>query len=156
MGMTRQKLLSAKIFLVFVVFFFLGTFQAQASTEVQSRLNQIFYWHLADELKISPEQEKEMVLILEDVQKRRSLALSERELSLVNLRKLEKMGNSKAASPVLNEYIRSVEKLSLLDREEYERLRKLLGDEALTKFLIVRDEVTERVRNSLKKSAVVK
>jgi hypothetical protein len=131
-------------------------FANQASQEVQSRLSQIFYWHLADELKISAEQEREMIRILEDVQKQRSHALNERELALINLKKLDKSSNVKASSEVLTSYIKAVEKLSVLDREEFERLRRVLGDGAFAKFLIVRDEVTDRIRNSIRKSPASK
>ncbi len=115
--------------------------------EVQNRMSQIYYWHLAEELKISADQEKDMVRILEDSQKRRTELLGLRENHLKAL-KSQKGGLTK----VLTDYESVTHDLALVDREEFHALRKLFGDQTLARFLVERDQITERLRNSIRKA----
>jgi predicted metal-binding transcription factor (methanogenesis marker protein 9) len=119
--------------------------------ELKDRLNKIFYWHLSDELKLSQQQEKEAVAILESVQLKREEALKLREEALAELRKLPKHAGLDKTRPHLQQYLLSLETLAGLDREEYNSLKKALGEELLGRFYIIRDDVTTRVRKALRK-----
>ncbi|MEO6461142.1 MAG: hypothetical protein ABIO95_11900 [Bdellovibrionota bacterium] len=119
--------------------------------EIKDRLNKIFYWHLSDELKLSPKQESEVVAILESLQTKREDALKLREDALVALRQLPKDAGLEKTRPHLQKYLLSLETLAGLDREEYNSLKKALGEELLGRFYIIRDDVTTRVRKALRK-----
>ena len=119
--------------------------------ELKDRLNKIFYWHLSDELKLSPKQEADVVSVLETVQTKREDALKKRETALSELRKLPKDASLEKTRPHLHSYIASLETLAKLDGEEYESLKKAMGEELLGRFYIIREDVTTRVRQALKK-----
>jgi hypothetical protein len=122
-----------------------------SSKDLKDRLNKIFYWHLSDELKLSQQQEKESVAVLESVQLKREEALRMREAALTELRKLPKDAGLDKTRPHLQKYLLSLETLAGLDREEYNSLKKVLGEELLGRFYIIRDDVTTRVRKALRK-----
>lgn len=122
-----------------------------SATELKTRLNKIFYWHLSDELKLSAKQERDVVVILESVQQKREAALGERENALSDLRKLPKDAGIDKTRPHLEKYLRSLETLAGLDREEYNSLKVAMGEELLGRFYIIRDDVTTRVRKALRK-----
>jgi predicted metal-binding transcription factor (methanogenesis marker protein 9) len=119
--------------------------------DLKDRLNKIFYWHLSDELKLSQQQEKEAVAVLESLQLKREEALQMREEALAELRKLSKDAGLDKTRPHLQKYLLSLETLAGLDREEYNSLKKALGEELLGRFYIIREDVTTRVRKALRK-----
>jgi hypothetical protein len=142
-------------FKALILFFAIACFGVRAEDkagQLRERLNKIFYWHLADELKLSAPQEKSMVGIIEDIQAKREKAMQERSQTLEALKKLGKNAGLKQTEPLLNAYQRSLDTLAGLDREEGQRLRTLIGPELLARFYIVRDEVTTRVREALQDS----
>lgn len=117
---------------------------------VRERLNKIFYWNLSDDLNLTPQQEKSMVVIIEDIQKRRQASLAARDESLEALKKIKKGSGAPAAEKELTRYREAVAKLAGLDAEEYDRLKALFGAETLARYYVVREEVLGRVRDALK------
>jgi hypothetical protein len=117
--------------------------------EVRERLNRIFYWHLSDDLKLSPQQEKSMIQIIEDIQTRRQSALSDRDKALEALKKLGKSPTASDSEKVLSRYRKTLEVVGALDVEEADRLKKLLGPATLVRFYVVREEVLGRVKEAL-------
>jgi len=120
------------------------------SALIRDRLNRIFYWQIADELKLAPKAEKDLQIIIDDIQKLRNLALEERQKCLDELKNLEKNISSQNAEPILVRYQSALIKLAKLDTDEHERLKKLLGSESLAKFYLVRESVAEKVRAALR------
>jgi hypothetical protein len=122
--------------------------------EVQNRMNQIYYWHLAQELNISAEQEKEMVRILEQSQKKRGELMGAREEALKVFKSVSSSHQPKVNANDLAAALKSYDTinhdLTHVDRDEFAALRKVFGDQALAQFLIVRDSITERLRNSIR------
>lgn len=137
-----------------VVFFALApVLRAQAqnpSDALRERLNKIYYWQMADELKLSPKLEKEMVHILEDIQTKRQASLKDRENCFEDLRKIEKTLSEKNTGPILDRLQKTLGTLAKLDIEEHDRLKASLGTETLGRFYLVRETVTKRVRDLLK------
>jgi len=147
------KTLFKTIFIAsFVVQFFSQDAFSQAtdSKQIRERLTQIFYWQIADELKLSTVAEKKMVQVIEDISKKREKALAEREAAIVDLKKFEKKTNAPEVKAVLSRYQKALIDLSGLDTEEYNKLIEILGVENLAKFYLVRDSVTTRIRDAVK------
>lgn len=119
--------------------------------EVKDRLNKIFYWHLSDELKLSAEQEKNLVDVLNRIQSTREKALAERSTALGALRSLEKDAPLTKTKPHLDEFTRASKVLAELEQQEYNELKGVIGEELLGRFYIIREDVTSRVRQALKK-----
>ncbi|MBS1982555.1 MAG: hypothetical protein JST16_00170 [Bdellovibrionales bacterium] len=118
--------------------------------DVRERLNKIFYWHLSDELKLSPQQEKEMTAVIEGLQQRRQAAFEMRDKTLESLRKQVKEPKPGETDKLLERYKATFQQLSALDVEEHDKLKALLGSETLARYYVVREEVLARVRNALK------
>jgi hypothetical protein len=124
--------------------------------EVHNRMNQIYYWHLAEELNISADQERGMVQILEQSRKKRTELINRHEDSLKALQALPDSGElSKAQKEILakslKDYQEAAHELAHVDKDEFDSLRKVFGDPTLAKFLAVRENITERLRNSIRK-----
>ena len=125
---------------------------ARADTAgMRDRLNKIFYWHLADELKLSPKQEKDVIAKLNDIQTKRANTQMSREAAIKALQSLKKDAPLSVTKPYLDKYVQCSETLAGLDKEEYEGLKSVLGEELLARFYIIREDVTSRVRKALKK-----
>ncbi|NCN40633.1 hypothetical protein GW916_05225 [bacterium] len=123
----------------------------QDKAGMKDRLNKIFYWHLADELKLSPKQEKDVIAKLNEIQSKREEALKTREEAISSLQGLAKDAPLSKTKPFLDKYIKCSETLAGLDKEEYNGLKEVLGEELLARFYIIREDVTSRVRKALKK-----
>lgn len=125
--------------------------EPQKQQEVKERLNKIFYWHLSDELKLSAEQEKNLVDVLNRIQSLREKALLERSAALSALRGLSKDAPLSKTKPHLDAYTEASRVLAQLEQNEYNELKAVIGEELLGRFYIIREDVTSRVRQALKK-----
>jgi hypothetical protein len=119
--------------------------------QIRDRLNKIFYWQLADELKLSPAQEKAVVAALENAQNKRDAALAQREEALAALQKLPKTASLEESRPHLDRYSSALASLAAVEAEEYAALKAAIGEELLGRFYVIREDVTSRVRKALKK-----
>lgn len=146
-----------EVFKIFCLFLLIITpsLQAQNSLEeaerVRGRLNQLFYWRLADELKLSPTQEKEMASLLNEVQKNREDAFRNREQILGTLKEKGKTLSAPEAKAKMAEMDKIIKTMAEIDSREHQGLRKILGDELLAKFYVIREETIEKVRSALKR-----
>jgi hypothetical protein len=118
----------------------------KSPNEVRDRLNKIFYWQMADELKLSQEIEKSMTDFLESFQQKREEALLQRAEALKLLQK------SPADANALLAYRKSLDQISKLDLDEYEQLNRLLGAEKLGRFLVVREEILQRLNAAFRQA----
>ena len=135
------------------IFSFVGSALADSSmksADVKDRLNRIFYWQIADELKLSPQSEKQLMAIVEELQAKRHRVLEKRQKCLDDLKALESKKSGASAEALLKTYREALMELSSIDAEEFDRLKTLLGSEALARFYLVRESVAEKVREALK------
>lgn len=135
-----------------VVFLLAASVHAQSETkpDIKDRLNRIFYWQIADELKLSPQVEKQLSTLVEELQKKRHVALEKRQKCLDDLKALEAKKTGASVDALLKSYREALMELSSIDAEEFDRLKSLLGSESLAKFYLVRESVAEKVREALK------
>lgn len=127
-----------------------------SSTQMRDRLNKILYWQMADELGLKPGPERDMSIILEDIQRRREKALMERDVALADLRKLGASFAEKDAVAVLDRYQLALAYLSTLDDEEYRRLKIAMGAPKLARFYVLREEILDKLRGTLKETQASK
>lgn len=118
------------------------------------RLNKIFFWEMANHLDLDPVTEKKMEDLVNDIQNRRQQALKQRDESMGCLK--PQAGTASASSSAslatcLDRHIDSIRILARLDAEEFEKLRTLLGDERLARFLTKRFDLIQRVRSAIQK-----
>lgn len=120
------------------------------TAQLRERLNKLLYWSLSDELKLSPQQEKQMIAAVEAVQAKREAAFRDRDEALALLRKLGKEAAAKGVEAPLQRYQKALEELTRLEAEEYHQLLPLLGANTLARFYVVRDDLAQKVRDALK------
>jgi hypothetical protein len=141
--------------LIFVIMSSLGHAQSPGQAndpkQFRARLNQIFYWQIADDLKLSTAVEKSMVATIEDIGARREKALSAREDALAALK--EAPGATKAElEKQLNVFQKACEDLAQLEVEEHKKLKATLGPENLAKFYLVRESVTNKIKDAINRA----
>lgn len=113
------------------------------------RLNKLYYWQIADELKLSPQQEKKLGECLDGFQAQREKALKDRDFILSSMKDLGDKPQAAQAEAVLKNYEKTISWLSRLDAQEYAELKKILGADGLTRFYVVREKILERLRIAL-------
>lgn len=124
-----------------------------ADEAIRARLNQIFYWHLSDELRLNPEQERKLIQAIERVQKRRSEGLKERDASLAALQKVSKESPAATLDQALERHRKALVELGRIDAEEHDELKGLLGPALLARYYLLREDVLARVRDGLRNPA---
>jgi hypothetical protein len=154
---SRNKKIIGRVFgfllgsgLIVGIFISLMQIPKTHGSDARERLNKLFYWQVADELKLSTLDEKKMVALIEDIQKLREDALKKRDSALEDLRKIEKKLTVKEVEPRLANYQEAVEALARLDVEEFSKLREILGVENLARYYLVREKLAKRVREAIK------
>ena len=138
--------------LIFVMVSSLGLAQSPGQAtdpkQFRARLNQIFYWQIADDLKLSTQVEKSMVAIIEDIGMRREKALSAREDALASLKAAPNASKTELEKQ-LNIFQKASEDLAQLEVEEHKKLKATLGPENLAKFYLVRESVTNKIKEAI-------
>ena len=127
---------------------------AEDPHQIHSRLTKIFYWQVADELKLNPKTEKDFVQILETLQTRRSALLESKNALFLQSRQnlLGPQGSSdKKSAEFLRDYEKIQKDLFALENEARTQLKKVLSPEEMARFYLVRDELAGRVRGALQK-----
>ena len=141
--------------LIFVLMSARGFAQAPISgsdpKQFRARLNQIFYWQIADDLKLSTAVEKSMVATIEDIGARREKALSAREDALAAL-KAAPSASKNELEKQLNVFQKACEDLAQLEVEEHKKLKATLGPENLAKFYLVRESVTNKIKDAINRA----
>jgi hypothetical protein len=120
--------------------------------EIKERLGKVFYWQIADELDLKPDVEKKLVSILEDFQKKREELLQKREeLFKIYHKDFSKDSPAPMAEKFLKDYQDINKGLGASETEEFLMLKKVLTPQQLTRFLLVRDVFSRKVRESLRR-----
>lgn len=118
--------------------------------QLRERMNRIFYWQMADELGLNPVAEKDMAMIIENIQKRRETALLERDAAMEALKALATDAKVAITQAPLDRYQKALAELSTLDDEEFRRLKIAVGVDKLARFYVVREQILEKLRGALK------
>lgn len=161
----RKFLLTRGVFFSCVIFlnpaFAEEKFPRQSSSEishVQSRLSQIFYWQIADELKLTPTVEKKLIEILEVLQKQRLELLESKRALFTSSRSIMTSASSAMkdlpqmeAEKFLENYEKIQTQIFNLEVEERLKLKLILSPSQLARFYLRRDELSMRIREALQR-----
>ena len=145
-----MKHLKLLLLSILVLGFTQAAYSQKSADSVRSRLSQIFYWQIADDLKLSAQQEKDLVAFIEDIQSRREKVLKDRSQALADIKAQGVTLSAAQSTKLLDRYRVSVEQLGKLDVEEFTKLNKLLGSEKFVRFLGVRETMADRINDAMK------
>jgi Spy/CpxP family protein refolding chaperone len=115
--------------------------ETQDPQKLRERLNKLLYWQIADELKLTPNEEKSLVALLDRYQQAKEKELTTRDELL---KKIEVEATVEAAS-VGPAYEKNQKALSELETQHVADLRKLLGDKRFVSFLKIRKSLHEKL-----------
>lgn len=117
-----------------------------AAPKHRTHLDELFIWKMSEELKLPPEEELKFSEIISglNAQKRE---LYERLDEAV--KKLAQANGTKAAEAALTAHRKLIGEQQALQTKELDSLRSLLGAERMAKYLVAKNELTERLKAML-------
>lgn len=126
---------------ILISILFSGLALAQPETRA-SRLEELMLWKMSDELRLSPADEKAFGDIVRDLNRRKT-SLTERLAADLDALKSAK---DKERAPALTRYRKTLREAQDLPLEELDRMKKLLGEEKLVKYLDVKKDLADKVK----------
>lgn len=126
---------------ILIPILFSGFALAQPETRA-SRLEELMLWKMSDELRLSPTEEKAFGDAVRDLNRRKT-SLTERLAADLDALKAAK---AKERPAVLTRYRKTLHEAQDLPLEEFDRMKKLLGEEKLVKYLDVKKDLADKVK----------
>lgn len=116
---------------------------APATSKEGSRLEELFIWKVSEELKLPPKQEQAFADTIRDLNEKRRLAnegLSEA------IRQLSRASSRAERRKALARHRAALRTYHDVQMEELDRLQRLLGDESLARYLVVKSDLSEKLK----------
>lgn len=126
-----------------------STFAGSADKN-KNRMEELFMWKVSDALALDQKEESEFKRVMEkirDVRNKRTAKIDE------TLRKLDK-ADSKEKPQLLAQYKDMLKEYNSCQVEEVEELEKLLGTERVAKYLVLKDQLLNRLKGALADASV--
>lgn len=116
------------------------------AAEKRNQLEELLIWKLSDELKLSPAEEKKFTDIV------RQLNAKKAELNQSLQTSVEKLGKAKSLKEKdeeLTRYRKVVQSFGRLGEEEFDKLKPVLGSERLAQYLVIKQDLANRIKTML-------
>lgn len=113
------------------------------ASERPGRLEELMLWKMSDELRLAPAEEKAFSEVVRDLNRKKA-ELSRKLESELSMLKLAKTAKERSAS--LTRYRKTLNETQGLSLEEFDRLKKLFGDEKLARYLDVKKDLADKVK----------
>jgi hypothetical protein len=114
-------------------------------TEKPNKMEALFIWKISDELKLSTTEEKKFSDFFHDLNQKKADLLKEQDEAINRLAKEAQ----KAQKDILKGYRRLIEDYNKMQLSEFDGVKKMLGDEKLAKYLQIKRDLTNKVKNLL-------
>lgn len=109
-------------------------------------MEQLFLWKLSDELKLNVTEEKKLTQIVQSVNQKKIRLTQQMEKQADLFVKATSNGERQVTYQA---YERTLREHNLLNLEELNSIKSLLGLERLAKYLFVKKDFTEKVKSLL-------
>lgn len=113
--------------------------------EPKNKFEELFIWKVSDELKLPTSEEKKFSDILRELNKKKS-ELSKKQDEMINQMAGKKIVDPKVS---LGKYKKVLDDYNQLQTREFEELKKILGDERMAKYLVIKRDLTNKVKSLL-------
>ncbi len=130
------------LFLVSILAF---GFTARA-TEPRNRVEELFIWKISDEMKLAVPEEKMLSQALRRLNQKRAKANGALQ---ENLKKMNQVKSSKEREKLLQEHRQLLKSYHELSLEELDLVEKILGPDRTSRYLILKNDLTARLKNLL-------
>lgn len=137
-------------FIVLTLLFFSHPALADGQRE-QARLESLFIWKVSDALELSIEDEQKFTQILRDLadQKKKAITLMKNSVDGMKSNKGHLLNKD------LKQYEAAAKSYSEVQSEEYKKLIVLLGEEKMARYLVLKHELTHKLRSLLTQKSVM-
>ena len=125
----------------------------QISIANSNRVEDIFIWKISEELKLNIKEEKKLADIIKTISSEKNKVASEMEQQILDL---SKANDSKSKQKIMTEYKLALKKYSDFATKELEQIQKVIGEEKLAQYLVVKNDLTARIRSMLASPEKVK
>lgn len=134
-----------------VIFIFTGVLcgpinPAVHAAEKRNQLEELLIWKMSDELKLNPMEEKKFTEIVKSLNTKKT-ELNQNLQSSVD--KMSKSSSAKHKEEELNRYRKILQNYSRMAEEEFDRLKPLLGAERMAQYLVIKQDLTNRIKTML-------
>ena len=149
--------------LILATFFATNSAQAVGADQGRSRLLELFIWKTSEELKLSTDVEAKYGELIRSFNERRRANGDRMEKAIARMDELTKPAaqtdatpaqtkpDKKAIEAALAEYRKAVGELQKLQNDEINQLKAILPPEKLARYLVVKNEMTEKLKTFLSK-----
>lgn len=128
---------------------FTSVFSATSiAAEKSQQLEELLIWKISDELKLSSVEEKRFSDIVKDLNKKKSELTHALQENVVTM---QKAVLPKQKEEGLSKHRRLLQNYSKLSEEEYDRLKPMLGNDRLIQYLVIKQDLTNRIKSMLVK-----
>lgn len=110
----------------------------------RNKIEELFIWKASEELKLPPKEEQAFTDIIRELNSRRRVASEQMEAAN---RDLETAKTAAEADRALKTHRAVLKDIQAIQMNELDRLGKLLGPERLARYIVVKNSLTERLKN---------
>lgn len=122
------------------------SFSAAIAAEKRNQLEELLIWKMSDELKLTPPEEKKFSDIVRDINKRKAQFSQDLQKSV---EKMNVAKSDKDREDVLAQYRKSLQLYGRMGEEEFDRLKPLLGPGRMIQYLLIKQDLTNRIKTML-------
>jgi len=135
----------AFLFCFLWMFSSVGANPAPSAEKAKSRLEELFLWKMSDTLDLSTEEEEKFRTKFKELNERKAKSAQEMDRLMSDIER----SDPKALPKKLEAYNKSLVTYSNIQVEEAKSMRKILGDKRFAKYLILKRDLNQKLKNML-------
>lgn len=118
--------------------------------EKANRIEDLFVWKISEELKLSVKEEKDLTILIHDLNKRKLVATDYVQSVIVQMAQENNFSKKKSGSKkLLQEYQRALQKYNDIALDEVRLIQKIFTADKATKYFVIKSELSQKIRNLL-------
>ncbi|KYG69769.1 hypothetical protein AZI87_10260 [Bdellovibrio bacteriovorus] len=128
------------------VLFSTSLVSAASAAEKRNQLEELLIWKMSDELKLTPVEEKKFTDIVKSLNQKKADLNHELQASV---EKMQKATSAKFKEDELSKYRKTLQSYGRVGEEEFDKLKPLLGSERMAQYLVIKQDLTNRIKSML-------
>jgi hypothetical protein len=116
------------------------------ASETRNKVEELFIWKISDELKLSVPEEKSLAELIRTLNQRRTRVNEDLQETL---KKMSSAQSSSEREKTLAEHRKLLKSYSDLSIEEADRVQKIFGTEKASRYFVLKNDLTNRLKTML-------
>jgi hypothetical protein len=116
------------------------------ASETRNKVEELFIWKISDELKLSVAEEKSLAEMIRTFNQRRARVNEDLQETL---RKMSSAQSATDREKTLAEHRKHLKSYSDLSIEEADRVQKIFGTEKASRYFVLKNDLTNRLKTML-------